>query len=160
MSFTFKHFKYQQFKNIMIADLVYSFLRGKVNTCCCLWNIYSVSANNFPRSTLSSVQLGDLKLQTCSFQLIDNDKTYGKHLCSRDFVLCYLTETLIEETHYQGNLLSPAGARAILLILKNDALDIMKIPRYPVCVWSLWGLILNAWNCFLWNPRSMPRENI
>jgi len=41
--------------------------------------ILTVLANNFPRGTLSSVQLGDLKLQTCSFQLIDNDKTYGKH---------------------------------------------------------------------------------
>lgn len=55
--------------------------------------MYTVSANNSPRGALSSVQLGDLKLQTCSFQLIDNDKTYGKHLGSRDFVLCYLAET-------------------------------------------------------------------
>jgi len=118
---------------------------------------YILLINNFPWGTLSSVRLRDLKLQTCNFQLIDNDKTYGKHLGSRDFVLCYLVETLIEEMHYQGNLLLSAGARAILLILKNDALDIMKISRYPACVWSLWGLILNAWNCFLQNPRPLPR---
>jgi len=30
--------------------------------------------NNFPLDTLSCVQFGDLKLQTCSFRLIDNDK--------------------------------------------------------------------------------------